>query len=864
MSASKDVQFALKVMINKEKTKVLFAEADSDFFNVLLSFLTLPLGKIAKILVEHYRDHTPLAVGSLSSLYNGLANLNVVHFHTQTGKQMLLNPSSIIYKECHKLKLNLSDSKPTKYFTCGQSSSGEHNFSMYYDSVRCDCGTTMRTETKFKSSEAAEDGDDQAFCTKGASFIIGDDMRLAPNVVGSVLRTLAELGISDTKGTEMRNVTFGYNEIIYLLRGMFVSRTPLTDAIIGKAQTNSRVFIPKTEEATVSNCEKKMILNVMLQKSTQKLIFAQAKDDFANFLFSLLTIPLGGALSLLGTNTGVTCLDNFYTSVQNINGDEYWETKDTKTKLRHTQLPIGYMSPNQLLPLTEGGFPELHYIRPSTCYQCNGYLSPTVTNRTSDLVRLKSPKGNGNYVKGSTMYMVTDDLTVTPLCVTSSLSTLDQLGIPLSDVEELELNVGLEEALSILKASLASTSALTDGLFGPSLRKCFTLKVMINKDKTKVLFAEADSDFTDVLLSFLTLPLGKIAKILVEHYGDDTPAIIDLLRGMFVSRTPLTDVTIGKAQTNSGVFIPKTVGKAHQSNSGVFTTKTEEATVSNSEKMMILTVMLQKSTQKFLFAQAKDGFADFLFSLLTIPLGGALSLLGTSTGVTSLDNFYMSVENINGDEYLKTNGTKTKLQKTQLPIGYMSPNHLFSLTEGGFPKLHFAGGTGIPGHIDYLSPSTVTYRAYPSLKHATYKTSNLLCLKSPKGNGNYVKGPTMYMVTDNLTVIPLCVTSSLSTLERLGILLSDVEELELNIGLEELLDFVLISTVGSKHFEGISYLDFGPDQCPFWSITKKAITEKACEKRTLRPMPMRCCSSTGHPDSPLSGPGWFTCSLKGP
>ncbi|CAA0833100.1 Protein of unknown function (DUF674 [Striga hermonthica] len=215
MSAPKDVQFTLRVMINKDKTKVLFAEADSDFTDVLLSFLALPLGKIAKIVVEHYGDTTPV-VGSLTSLYNGLADLNVVHFHTETGKQMLLNPRSVLDKEYHKLKLNLGNPEPTKYFTCGQLSGKQHNFSMYYDTARCDCGNTISTETKFISSEAAEDGDDRAFCTKGASFIIGDDMRVAPNVAGSVLRILAELGIRDIKGAEMRNVIFGYNDVSLL------------------------------------------------------------------------------------------------------------------------------------------------------------------------------------------------------------------------------------------------------------------------------------------------------------------------------------------------------------------------------------------------------------------------------------------------------------------------------------------------------------------------------------------------------------------------------------------------------------------------------------------------------------------------
>lgn len=43
------------------------------------------------------------------------------------------------------------------------------------------------------------------------------------------------------------------------------------------------------------------------------------------------------------------------------------------------------------------------------------------------------------------MFMVTDDLTVTPLFMQSTLSTLTELRIPLSDIEELEVNIGLDE-----------------------------------------------------------------------------------------------------------------------------------------------------------------------------------------------------------------------------------------------------------------------------------------------------------------------------------------------------------------------------------------------------------------------------------
>ena len=37
------------------------------------------------------------------------------------------------------------------------------------------------------------------------------------------------------------------------------------------------------------------------------------------------------------------------------------------------------------------------------------------------------------------------------------------------------------------------------------------MKVFMDKRKEKLIFAQADEDFVDILLSFLTLPLGTIA-----------------------------------------------------------------------------------------------------------------------------------------------------------------------------------------------------------------------------------------------------------------------------------------------------------------------------------------------------------------
>lgn len=45
----------------------------------------------------------------------------------------------------------------------------------------------------------------------------------------------------------------------------------------------------------------------------------------------------------------------------------------------------------------------------------------------------------------------------------------------------------------------------------------FSLKLLIDVEKNKVVLAEAGQDFVDVLLSLLTLPMGTIARLLEKH-----------------------------------------------------------------------------------------------------------------------------------------------------------------------------------------------------------------------------------------------------------------------------------------------------------------------------------------------------------
>lgn len=211
-AAVEDVKFSLKVMMNEQNTKVLFAEAGSDFADVLISFLTTPLGSIVRILNKHYGggDKAPL-IGSVTTLYNGLANLDTDHFWTQYCKHIILNPRTSFEAECCRLKLDVNESKPPQYFYCKSSYCDKKtycNTSVYHVCAKCICGKPMTILRKEHSSS----GDAGVFTLNETSFIVSDDLRIFPNMTG-FLQALVKLGIADTEVGCSRDVTFGFNEV---------------------------------------------------------------------------------------------------------------------------------------------------------------------------------------------------------------------------------------------------------------------------------------------------------------------------------------------------------------------------------------------------------------------------------------------------------------------------------------------------------------------------------------------------------------------------------------------------------------------------------------------------------------------------
>lgn len=110
-------KLSMNVLINKRRSKVLFVETNSDVVDILLSFLTLPWGRIVSNL-NLYNGDLWADVGSLTSLYRGLFDLDSSHFCVPGAKEILENPTSLLEHECIIPELNDFLSRPRKVYFC--------------------------------------------------------------------------------------------------------------------------------------------------------------------------------------------------------------------------------------------------------------------------------------------------------------------------------------------------------------------------------------------------------------------------------------------------------------------------------------------------------------------------------------------------------------------------------------------------------------------------------------------------------------------------------------------------------------------------------------------------------------------------
>lgn len=214
MDDKEGVKIPLRLHVLKEKNQVVFAEENSDFVDTLFSFLTLPMGKIVRIL-KTQTDLQAGDIGCFGNLYQSVENLDASHLLSEECKQMLLNPVNVAGVLCRRLKLNIDDTSPANYRVCHYLHCAKPELSLNsIAAAKCNCGREMREPVDIMSSMSTDHGTGGAFVSETGAFIVTDDLHVIPNLPTTVFELFQKLGISDLDAVDEINLNVGYKEVI--------------------------------------------------------------------------------------------------------------------------------------------------------------------------------------------------------------------------------------------------------------------------------------------------------------------------------------------------------------------------------------------------------------------------------------------------------------------------------------------------------------------------------------------------------------------------------------------------------------------------------------------------------------------------
>ncbi|MBA0600455.1 hypothetical protein Gorai_006642 [Gossypium raimondii] len=193
----------------------------------------------------------------------------------------------------------------------------------------------------------------------------------------------------------------------------------------------------------------KVSLKLLIDCKSNKVLFAEAGKDFVDFLFNLLSLPLGTVIKLLKTNSIVGSLGSLYESIEKLS-ETYMHPNQNKDSLLNPRARTPASGVPLLLVNDAAG--RKVYMCPDSnhrnvaddsgmaCPQCKKRMATEVTVVGRNVGEGKT-SDEGGFVKG---FNVTD----------------------VGALQEKVVDLGMNEALWLLKASLKSKTVLTSVFLG--------------------------------------------------------------------------------------------------------------------------------------------------------------------------------------------------------------------------------------------------------------------------------------------------------------------------------------------------------------------------------------------------------------
>ncbi|RHN77018.1 hypothetical protein MtrunA17_Chr1g0150211 [Medicago truncatula] len=132
-----------------------------------------------------------------------------------------------------------------------------------------------------------------------------------------------------------------------------------------------------------------MVVKLMVRKSTREFLFTEAQEDFIDFVFSFLTLPLGAVVHMLQGISSLNCTDNLYKSMTELCPRRYLISQELKDKLTKPQCAPHFRDRSQMLPIDTASLPV---------YYCHTYYNSYNEVYCADLTKEKARSKNNNGV----------------------------------------------------------------------------------------------------------------------------------------------------------------------------------------------------------------------------------------------------------------------------------------------------------------------------------------------------------------------------------------------------------------------------------------------------------------------------------
>ncbi|KAL1819327.1 hypothetical protein ACET3Z_014196 [Daucus carota] len=225
----------------------------------------------------------------------------------------------------------------------------------------------------------------------------------------------------------------------------------------------------------------KICLKLLVDRNANRVIFGEAGKDFVDFLFQFLSLPVGTVVKLLSKNKMVGSLCKIYESVENMQAN-YMEPNLNKddvlnpkvySSLGDTPLLLGNKANADQLNETKCFYRcryNCSYVgsdQQTKCGDCGNIMTHQMTYVKPAENKKAAKVSTGGYVKDLVTYMIMDDLTVKPMSTISSITLLSTFKVKdLSALENVEVYIGKNEAVDLLKASFVTNKVLTSLFLG--------------------------------------------------------------------------------------------------------------------------------------------------------------------------------------------------------------------------------------------------------------------------------------------------------------------------------------------------------------------------------------------------------------